>query len=77
MHRVIMALHSIVFERMLNTNCIEGKESRLELEDISKETVDAFIRWMYCNEIDKTEQVECMYVLADKYLMDDLKVSPE
>ncbi|KAI6170341.1 TD and POZ domain-containing protein 2-like protein [Aphelenchoides bicaudatus] len=68
-----LSLHSNVFRQMFTTDSQENLSKKVEINDISAETIEAFIKWMYtgnvCNEL-----IEELYFAADKYLVHDLKL---
>jgi hypothetical protein len=57
---------------------LEGQSKTIKIEDVSASVMQVFIKWMYTEELEVDgdgELVEKLYAAADKYLVEDLKVS--
>jgi hypothetical protein len=59
---------------------LEGQSKTIKIEDVSASVMQVFIKWMYTEELKLDgdgdgELVEELYAAADKYLIEDLKVS--
>jgi hypothetical protein len=66
---------SAVFKTMFSHIYNEGKERVVIIEDISADAMEAFICWMYTGQLVNEFIVEDLYAAADKYFVDELKVS--
>ena len=61
---------------MLKTGWKEGEENKVKIDDFDAPTVQAAVEQCYDQEITNISQVAIDLIrFADKYFMDDLKVS--
>ncbi|CAL8133591.1 unnamed protein product [Orchesella dallaii] len=52
-HRSFLSAHSPVFDAMLKSNFVENKENRIELLDLSENSMKAFLAYIYCWDIEE------------------------
>ena len=75
-HKNVLASCSEVFETMLKTGWKEGDENKVIIDDFDAPTVQAAVEYCYDQEMTNVAQVAVdLYRFADKYFMDNLKVS--
>ena len=72
-HKIILAARNEVLRKMFVHNMEENKKNILEITDFDFETFEAFIKYLYSGKITKNELTTSMLVLADKYLVKQLK----
>lgn len=66
---------SEVFKTMFSHNFKEDKEKVIQIEDMSADVMEDFICWMYTGQLVDHDEIESLFVVADKYLIDGLKVN--
>ena len=68
---------SDAFKAMLTHNTKEAHDKLVQIEKVKAPVMDAFIHHLYLAEIpiQGDDLIEGLYVLADKYLVTDLKVT--
>ncbi|KAI6174510.1 Speckle-type POZ protein-like protein [Aphelenchoides bicaudatus] len=71
--KIIFTAQSEVFRNMFSRNFKEDTEKKVEIEYVSTEIMQTFIKWMYTGKIDKVAYIEDLYIVADRYLIEDLK----
>jgi len=73
-HKVILAAKSPVFERMLTTDMKESKENQVILTDVTPETVNDMLNYIYTNNvIDLAKKAKDLLPVADVYDLAGLK----
>ena len=56
-HKVILSARSSVFEAMFSHDqFVENKSNRVEIEDISKEVMEALLKYIYSGDIAQVKQ---------------------
>lgn len=60
---------------LLSAHFKESQSGEILIEDFEPATIESFIRWLYLGEIDNEDLVDDLFALADKYLINELKVS--
>lgn len=53
----------------------EGQTNEIDIVDFDANTIENFVKWLYLGEIESDELALELYFLAQKYLIEDLKVS--
>uniref|UniRef100_A0AC34G0V1 BTB domain-containing protein n=1 Tax=Panagrolaimus sp. ES5 TaxID=591445 RepID=A0AC34G0V1_9BILA len=79
-HKAVLSVVSEVFNRMLQSNCIETNENKIEIPDFDFLTVETAIKLCYDQNIDDIFNVQIgadLIRFFDKYLMNGLKNSIE
>ena len=77
-HKAFLDKSSPFFKAMFQAGGKENKVGQCEMSDISTETLDILLRFMYHNCTEKLkESARTVIVAADKYQMADLKKSCE
>ncbi|KAI6174482.1 hypothetical protein M3Y97_00995900 [Aphelenchoides bicaudatus] len=66
----IFMSQSETFKKMLSG----GEEKRIKIEDISLAGMEALVFWMYTGQLVNEKVVEDLFVVADQYNINDLKV---
>jgi hypothetical protein len=66
---------SDAFRAMFSRNFKEGKDKKVTIEDIPADTMEALIYWMYTGKLVAEQEVENLFVVADRYLVSELKVN--
>ncbi len=56
LYELFYAVASPIFRKMFETEMKEGKESRVEIEDFNKDTVDLMLKWMYSGQLELKEE---------------------
>lgn len=73
LHKCILATHSIVFEKMFETDMKEKDESIIKINDIKPEVLHHFFEFMYTGQVNGIEQVAYeLYCVANKYFVSQL-----
>lgn len=73
-HKVVLATRSEVFRSMLTHDTREKQTNVIEIQDVSCEAVNAFVKYLYIEEIDNvSEELDTLLMLADKYDVQGLK----
>jgi speckle-type POZ protein len=79
-HKNILAARSKVFAAMFKHPTKENSTNQIEIEDIEPEVFDQLLRFIYTGKV-PLEKLETMviglFIAADKYLMDGLKMKCE
>lgn len=60
---------------MLSPIFKEGKTGEIDITDFDATIVENFIKWLYLGEIDSEDTAIDLFSLAEKYLIQELKVS--
>ena len=79
-HKVILAARSKYFAAMFRHPTKENSTNQVNIEDIDPEVFDQLLRFIYtgCVPLDKLETMAAeLFIAADKYLMDELKMKCE
>ena len=77
-HRIILAARSPVFKAMFEHDMREKTESRLDIPDLSADTVQWMLQWIYTGRLPSTEQEsKDLLCASDKYSLEPLKVACE
>ena len=79
-HRAVLAISSPVLKAMIDSDLEETETGRCEMPDISTETLDTLVRFMYYNstkDLESKQHARDVLVAADKYQMNDLKETCE
>ncbi|KAI6174583.1 Spop [Aphelenchoides bicaudatus] len=71
----ILMSHSDAFKTMFSANYKESKEKRVKIDDISSDTLEAFICWLYTGQLNDESVADELFVAADKYIIEELKHS--
>ncbi|KAI6170361.1 Protein roadkill [Aphelenchoides bicaudatus] len=71
--RFILCAHSQIFRNMFSENYNENTNGKVKIDDITAQTMEAFLKWMHTGEILNENIVEELFVVADKYMVADLK----
>jgi len=67
-HKIILAGRSPVFEKMLTVDMKEKKEGVVKIIDMSKETLEAMLEFLYTSKCSNfTENPEAVYAAAHAY----------
>jgi len=72
-HRVVLAARSVVFEKMLNSNLKEAHTKVIEVKEVDRDALEAFITFMYTDKIANTEKACDLLILSNRYDVKDLK----
>jgi len=76
-HKCILAMHSKVFERMLNSNMEESLSNTVEIDDIDSKSLEIFLRFLYTFKLPSNmtaQTAEAVMLCADKYGVEPLVV---
>ena len=79
-HKSILAARSEVFAAMFQHRMKEKLTNQIEIEDIEPEVFHALLRFIYTGRVlfDKMESMAAgLFIAADKYLLDELKMKCE
>jgi speckle-type POZ protein len=77
-HKNILSARSEVFAAMFQHPSKEKATNQIEIEDIEPDVFDQLLRFIYTGrvQVDKLEvMVACLFTAADKYLLDQLKLT--
>ena len=75
-HKIVLASHSPVFRRMMQTDMLEKSFGEVNIKDADPEVIKMMIKFMYTGEIDSSAEDETilrLFYLADYYLIEELK----
>jgi len=72
-HRAILAARSEVFKAMLSSEWEESSTSSIEISDLSSETIENTLEYIYTGQIELHYNPLDLYKAAHKYLLEDLK----
>jgi len=75
-HKLILATRSSVFRAMFDTDMIEGRESRVVVEDLEVPVVKGLLKYLYSNQVEE-EISSGLLEAAEKYDLQDLKSACE
>jgi hypothetical protein len=53
----------------------ESETKIIEINDVKARVMEAFIRWLYLGTIECEELAEELFVLGDRYMIEELKVN--
>jgi hypothetical protein len=68
--------HSTVFNRMLQANMDESKNSTIKLDDANTDAIKSFVKFLHLGEVTDLDKLSReLFVLADKYDVQQLAVS--
>ena len=79
-HKTILAARSEVFAAMFQNPTKENLTNQIKIEDIEPEVFYALLRFIYTGRVlfDKMESMAAgLFIAADKYLLDELKMKCE
>ena len=77
-HKVILAVQSPVFRAMFESEMMESKSNRVEIDDIDQESMEEMLTFIYTGKAPNVGQMASKLLLpADKYQLDHLKVMCE
>jgi speckle-type POZ protein len=79
-HKNILAARSEVFAAMLQHPMKEQSTNQIEIEDIEPDVLQELLRFIYTGrvQVDKLETMATgLFIAADKYLLDELKMKCE
>lgn len=79
-HKLILAARSEVFAAMFQHPTKENLTNRITIEDVEPEVFHELLRFVYTGRVssDKMESLAAgLFIAADKYLLDDLKLECE
>jgi speckle-type POZ protein len=79
-HKVILSARSQYFAAMFQHPTKENSTNQVKIEDIDPEVFDQLLRFIYTGRVplDKLETMAAgLFIAADKYLMDELKMKCE
>jgi hypothetical protein len=65
---------SKAFERMFLSICVESSTSTVTIDDISPLVMEQLIRFLYLRNAELENVAEDLFVAADKYDLEDLRV---
>lgn len=75
-HKLILSARSSVFAAMFTHDSVEKQKSRVEIPDVSPETFEAFLTYLYTGTLTgdlEDTSAEKLLVVADKYGIEQLK----
>ncbi|ESQ50815.1 hypothetical protein EUTSA_v10023183mg [Eutrema salsugineum] len=74
-HKFILMSRSPVFRAMFENNTEESRSSRVKISNVSYETLQTFIEYLYTGKACLDEQMACdLFVLSDQYQVMRLKI---
>ena len=73
-HKIILASRSEFFLDMFTHIDEESSDERLVIEDASSKDLQAMVDFMYTDQVSKENGTIGLWTLADKFLMEDLKL---
>ena len=79
-HKSILSVRSEVFAAMLQHPMKEQSTNQIEIEDIEPDVLQELLRFIYTGrvQVDKLETMATgLFIAADKYLLDELKMKCE
>ncbi|XP_054164964.1 protein roadkill-like [Oppia nitens] len=72
--KLILSLHSEVFEKMFTTDCIEKTTNEVVITDIDSNVFEQFLNYLYTGKCDKLDEMtEDLLYVANKYMVSSLK----
>ncbi len=77
-HKVVLAARSPVFDTMLsNENHLEVQEGKVKITDMDHDKLEVFLKYLYCGKFsdDMKLHAKDLFVAADKYQVEDLKLA--
>lgn len=75
-HKVILTARSPVFKAMFQHDMEESRNNRVKITDIDEEGLCELLRYMYTGKVNKLEKMApSLLSMAEKYAMDDLKIT--
>lgn len=73
-HRAVLSARSSVFSKMFEHECKEKINGVVHINDISQETCEQMLRYIYADKVDELESMAPeLLAAADKYCIDSLK----
>jgi len=73
-HRSILAQKSRYFANLFNSGMIESRQQVIEIPDCEYDVFQEFVRFLYLNKVEfEINRVIKLFILADKYLQNDLR----
>lgn len=73
-HKVVLVMHSDVFEAMFNNSeCKESQTNALEVVDFEFAAIKDFVHYLYTGEMKSNQNALDLFKLADQYNIEDLK----
>ena len=79
-HKVILAARSEVFAAMFKHPMTEQSTNQIEIEDIEPEVFQELLRFIYTGRVSRAAMESMaanLFIAADKYLLDELKMKCE
>jgi len=77
-HKTILTIHSMYFSKMFSSNMLESNQKEIEIPDCKLDTFKAFLRYLYCSEVELTEELALdLLFLSDKWLCKELETECE
>ena len=73
-HKIILASRSEFFLDMFDHVVEDSSDKRLVIEDASTKDLQAMVDFMYTDHVTKENRTIGLWTLADKFLMEDLKL---
>eukprot|EP00927_Polykrikos_kofoidii_P026254 TRINITY_DN23409_c1_g1_i2.p1 TRINITY_DN23409_c1_g1~~TRINITY_DN23409_c1_g1_i2.p1 ORF type:complete len:341 (+),score=32.50 TRINITY_DN23409_c1_g1_i2:66-1088(+) len=71
-HRCVLAASSAFFERVFQAPMLEAAESRIVIDDVAAESVDAFLQYLYVGSLRKDVNLLDVLALAHRYGVEKL-----
>jgi len=66
------------FSKMFSSNMLESNQKEIEIPDCKLDTFKAFLRYLYCSEVELTEELALdLLFLSDKWLCKELETECE
>lgn len=74
-HKCVLSSRSAYFSVMFESDMKENRQNEVEVSDVSWEVVQEVLRFIYTNEVNNLDILKTdLFVAADKYMIEDLKV---
>jgi speckle-type POZ protein len=72
---VFLAIHSNVFRAYFNHNTRETQTKTIQIDDVDANLVEAMLKYCYSGKVENLAEIaQDLYVLADRYQMEELQV---